>query len=261
MDAVRVVVFDVDNTIVKGNLIVRFLFALIAQRWQLIFPFFGLLVHGFYLQFWVFPRLVRRVLKKKDIFAFDRAMQIFTRRFFLHMGFVLKKNKITGAVLRDHAQQIFSREYLQNYIYTQAEQMIFEHLHEENTIVILLSGALQELLDQVFDELCRRIDQAGIEWGNRFFAIGTKLGEKEKLVSPCVGFEKIKQMYALLRAQGYITFELDFVYTDNHHMADLPLLLSSKNGGALIGRKRLAARVLPSRMIKTLHFFPRWEKE
>jgi len=43
-------------------------------------------------------------------------------------------------------------------------------------------------------------------------------------------------------------------------MADLPLLLTAKNGGALIGHKNHLYKFLPTTVVNSLLFWPRWDK-
>jgi hypothetical protein len=95
---------------------------------------------------------------------------------------------------------------------------------------------MHDLLTVFFEKLREKMFQIGINPENRFLYHGTSFHSDDLRndLLLCVGSGKIELLHALLRKNGHKKYVVRFVYSDNGYMADLPLFIEAKHGGAVI---------------------------
>jgi len=278
-DTYSVVVFDVDNTLVKGNLTLFFLKYLIRERFYFFRRCFVTLVKGAFLLLWRLPNKTKKILKQKgagpfygNVYLLDRYLYKSIKSFYISLSRSLNKLDLLDRQLKDKAKKVFSKNFFKKHLYRTGIEKIEQHLQDTNTIVVLLSGSPQELVDVLFESICKELDKKGVSpckgaspceganWQNRFFIKGTVLGPRGEDIRPCIGSEKNKMLKVLLENNGYYSYVISKIYSDNTFMADLPLFIESKNGGMLICEKNSLYTALPEGLIKKFVFWPYWRK-
>jgi len=256
----NVIVFDVDNTLVRGNLTILFLKKLAFENLMFFHACFFFLLRGAFLLMRQLPHMTRTtMLRGGNVYQLDRMLYKAVKKFYTELAQILQRLHITDGELGKRAQKLFSQEFVEKHVYHEGIVKIKEHLRQENTIVVLLSGSIQELLDVFFATVCKQLDNDGVAWTERFFAVGTQL-HKNGQAYPCIGSEKNKFLKKLLQQKGHEEYALKFVYSDNGFMADLPLLIESTHGGALISKKSNLYDALPKRLLRSFIFLPSWKK-
>jgi len=264
MEKPNVIVFDVDNTLIKGNLTFFFLKALVGEKFYFFRKCFVLIARGIYLCVLQLPLITKKMLvRKRNIYRLDKCICEAIKAFYQTFFKTFQKLDLLGKNLEKKATNIFGQNFFSRYVYAKGLLAIKDHLTDPNSIVVLLSGSPQELLDVLFNELCIQLDKENIDWKQRFFARGTMLTQGPTLMesfSPCIGSEKNRHLKALLKDNGYDDYTIQFIYSDNGFMADLPLFLEAKFGGALISKKTKLYKSLPKKFMELFVFLPSWEK-
>jgi len=193
-----------------------------------------------------------------NIYHLDENICRTIKKFYQALFETLKTLDLLGKKLQKKAHSIFSHSFFRTHLYTQGFHKIKHHLRNKNTVVVLLSGSVQELLDPLFEKLCEQLDEENLAWKKRFFIQGTILEDNK--VQPCVGSGKNRFLKTLLRREGYDHYTLQFIYSDNSFMADLPLLIEAKHGGALISKKNNLYQQLPKKLLASFTFLPEWNR-
>ena len=251
MKKASVVVFDVDNTIIRGNLTFFFLKFLAKARFSFFIKLLPTLLRAALLVIYLLPQLLKQ---EKSTTKLDRAISQRITIFYKKLAHALKAINLTGPELTKKAHELFTEEFFDKSIYPEAIEKIKEHLQDKKTIVVLLSGSPQELVDILYKYLQV---QTEIESKNRFFARGTRLAPR---VQACIGSKKIIALKRLIKEQGYDEYEIQLTYSDNNFMADLPLIKRSILGGALICKKHAGYLALPKKLLKGFVFLPLWKQ-
>jgi len=265
MQKPNIIVFDVDNTLIKGNLTLFFLQSLIKERFFFFYRCLFLLLKGAYLTLRQLPAVTKKTLVSSgNIYLLDRNICMALKTFYKTFVSTLKKLDLVGIKLEKKAAEIFYDGFFAKHSYAQGFVKIKEHLVEPNTIVVLLSGSPQELVNVFYDSLCKQLTKEKLDWQGKFFARGTDLSQKtvpNDSVTPCIGSEKNKMLKKLLTANGHPAYTITYIYSDNNFMADLPLLIESQNGGMLISKKTSLYSFLPKSLTKNFIFLPSWNHE
>lgn len=254
----NIIVFDVDNTLIKGNLMIFFIKFLAKEKFYFLYKSIELLIKEIFIISKQLPFLIKVVFKEKNIYKFNQNIFLLIKQFYQKLFVILKKFDLLDNKLQKKAHSLFSEKFFEKYIYPKGINKIKHHLRNPNNIVILLSGSLQEVLNPFFQIICKKFTEEKITWHNRFFVIGTQI--KNSNIKPCIGSEKNKLLNALLKKQGYDGYTLKFIYSDNHFLIDLPLLIESKNGAVLIANKSFLYKTLPQSLLKNFIFRPYWNK-
>jgi phosphoserine phosphatase len=250
-DLMRIIIFDVDNTLVKGNLTFFFIKFLALEKIRFFYKCLPIFLHAVILVFRTLPRIITRT---KNLKKLDRSIGYAIADFYKKLFSTFKALKLTGTRLEKKASTFFSDDFFKKHLYVEGLEKIEHHLKNKKNMVVLLSGSPQELLNILFKRICAHLDEKDIPYENRFFARGTTRRQ------PCVGSKKIDALKALLQKAGHNEYVIQFVYSDNNFMADLPLLLASEHGGALISEKHQAYKLLPKRLLKNAVFLPFWKR-
>jgi len=257
---VNVVVFDIDNTLIRGNITLFFLKLLIKEKFYFFRKCFMLLIKGAILIFHKLPSITKKILLQSgNVYRLDQAICHAVKKFYKQFFIIFAELNLQGEKLQQKARPIFSNNFFKKYLYARGLEKIKHHLNEHNTIIVLLSGSVQELVDSFFEKLCDQLDMQEITWRNRFFARGTYIEENGR-IHLCIGSEKNKILKKLLHEKGYNHYALQFIYSDNSFMADLPLLIEAKHGGALISKKNELYLTLPKKLLRSFIFLPEWRK-
>jgi hypothetical protein len=112
----RVIIFDVDNTLVKGNLTFFFLKFLVLERIYFFYKCIPLLVSAVILVFRTLPRITRKTdnLRKLDR-SIGRAIADFYKKLFT----TFKKLRLTGPQLEKKAKKFFSEDFFKKHLYVE----------------------------------------------------------------------------------------------------------------------------------------------
>lgn len=258
---VNVIIFDVDNTLIRGNLTFFFLKHLVKEKFYFFRTCFTLLLQGALLVFRQLPHITSTILLNGgSVLELDVRICQTVKSFYQKLFETLKTLDLLGHKLQRKANHFFTKDFFEKTLYEQGFEKIKHHLGHKNTIIVLLSGSVQELLEPFFQKLCERLDSDRVAWQKRFFIQGTRLGENNE-VQACIGSEKNRLLKKLLRREGYDNYTLQFIYSDNNFMADLPLLIEARHGGALISEKNNLYQKLPKKLLDSLIFLPEWQKK
>lgn len=259
MKKLNVIVFDVDNTLIKGNLTLFFLKFLIKERFYFFHKSFITLLKGAFLFLWKLPIITKNILQKNgNVYLLDRYLSQAIKNFYDSLFSTLKKLDLLENNLEEKAAKMFSKKFFQKHTYPAGIKRIKQHLENTDTVVVLLSGSPQRLLNVFFASICNQLTQEKVDWQRRFFVKGTVLGPRGENIIPCIGSEKNKMLKSLLKQNGYKDYVVTSIYSDNTFMADLPLLIEAKNGGTLICRKNNLYELLPQKLIQRFVFLPSW---
>lgn len=262
----KIIVFDVDHTLIRGNLTVfllRFLIKTqpsILKKISFLKKCLPLLLRGAFLHIWQLPYLSKKILRKDGFYKSNYILFCLIKMFYQSIFNKLKAFNLLEKKLQEAANQFFSEEFFEKYAYKKGIEKIKHHLCNQNNVVVLLSGGLQEPLNIFFTSLCKKFSEENIDWKNRFFVQGTVLKINTKNVNPCIGHEKNNFLKKLLNENGYKDYEIEFIYSDNKLMTDLPLFIESKRGGAVICEKTTLYQFLPEKLTETFIFLPAWNK-
>jgi len=261
--SVSVIVFDVDNTLVKGNLTFFFLAHLAKQNFYSFYKCLGLLAHGALLTLKHLPSIAKKtLLKSGNIYQLDQIIYEAIKNFYQKFANTLNKLNVSKNDIKKISQKLFSEQFFKKHVYKQAIKKIEHHLNNNNnTIIVLLSGSPQEIISPFLQTMRNELSKRNIIWNKRLFALGTKIGSTKSDVHPCIGSQKIIMLKQLLTQEGLTPYTLRFIYSDNGFMADLPLLLEAKNGGGLICRKSRLYQLLPKKLLESLVFLPGWARK
>lgn len=254
----NVIVFDVDNTIIKGNLTFYFLRFLAKEKIYFFYKCVPVLLSGTFLVMRSLPKLVKKILLcDKNFKELDESIGIAIQSFYEKIFALFEDLKLIGPDLEKKAKTLFTQKFLEKTLYKEAVSRIAHHLKNSNVTVVLLSGSPQEFINVLQDNLRKKFKKMNIDCENRFFARGTKIEKKSEILT-CVGSSKLKVLKELFQKKG--GYSLQFTYSDNSFMADLPLITKSAHGGALITEKNSLYQALPNKLLKRLVFLPEWEK-
>ncbi|MCK4517595.1 haloacid dehalogenase-like hydrolase [Candidatus Babeliales bacterium] len=259
---VSVIVFDVDNTLVKGNLTFFFLAHLAKQNFYSFYKCLGLLAHGALLTLKHLPSIAKKtLLKPGNIHQLDLIIYKAIKNFYQKFFDTLNKLNVSKNDIKKIAQTLFSEQFFKKHVYEQAINKIEHHLNNDSNIVVLLSGSPQEIISPFLQTMCNELNKRNISWKKRLFAIGTQIGEIKNNIHPCIGSQKIIMLKKLLTKKNLTPYTISFIYSDNGFMADLPLLLEAKNGAGLICRKSRLYQLLPKKLLESLVFLPGWARK
>jgi len=253
-DLKKVIVFDVDKTLIKNNLTLSFISYLIRLRPAFFFiRLLSTFVSGARMIFFQLPALINRVKSREiDLPQLDKKIILIMKNFYKTLFRSLKSCGLKKRAIAQMAEEHVVRLYSQKMFYDKAIEKLKHHLRNETNIVVLLSTSMDALLQPLFKKLCKQIRSDNIDVSNRFFALGTS---EQNL---CTGSNKNKLLRQLLRRNGHKRYQLQFVYSDNNFMADLPLVVEAKHGGALICKKNSFYEKIEKMINKRLVFMPEW---
>lgn len=254
MEKTPVVVFDVDNTIIKGNLTFFFLKFLAKESLLFLIRLLPILLHAAMLITYQLPQII----KNKKNLQLDQSITNKITLFYKRLAHTLGALGLTNNALEQKAKELFTNDFFKQHLYPEAISKIKEHLQNQEAIVVLLSGSPQQLVKILKTHLLKtHLKQTDIQIERRFFARGTVLWPK---VKACIGSKKLDALTKLLKEENHHEYVLQFIYSDNNYMADLPLLRKSTNGGALICKKHAAYLSLPQKLLKRFIFLPLWKR-
>jgi phosphoserine phosphatase len=261
MNRQNIIVFDVDHTLIKGNLTLFFLKFLIKENFFFLRKCLLALIKGALLILWQLPHTSRKILvKNSDVYKLNYVLVEKLTQFYQVIFKIFQDIDLLEEKLQTKANALFAQDFFEKHTYPEGIAKLKHHLKNPNTVVVLLSGSLQELLNVFFRFICKELTHENIDWKNRFFACGTILGSCPQDITPCIGYEKNRCLKNLLEQNGYHRYSLKFIYSDNNFMTDLPLLLEATNGGALICKKSYLYKFLPKRLACSIVFLPGWKR-
>jgi phosphoserine phosphatase len=255
MSTKNVIVFDVDDTIIKGNLTLCFLKVLAKERIYFLYKCIPVLLHGIILLSLTLPNLVKRILLSgKNFDDVNKLIETRVKKFLTKVFNLFNSLNLSDKNLEKKAKTIFTKKFFEKNVYAEAVKKIEEHIKDQK-IVILLSGSPQALVNVLYDHLRKILEKKNIRWKNKFIAIGSHIDNKE--VHACVSEAKVKALHELFKDDDYT---LQLTYSDNSFMSDLPLMLKSVNGGVVIAKKSSLYQALTKKIQRKLAFLPAWGK-
>lgn len=257
----NVIVFDVDNTIIKGNITFFFMRKLVWLKPKQLHKMALLLLRGTILTLIHLPRIVKNTFNQPEpnLKILDKEIQYAIGDFHNHLFNLLASLKLEGKVLEQYASTILNDHFWKKVMYKAAFEKLKEHLQKPNTIIVLASGGINELVQVFYKYLCERLAQEDIVWQERFFAVGSVFDSDLQKTVPCVGSNKNLLIEKILKNNGHTCPGIvNFVYSDNKHMADLPLFLNAVDGGVLIQKRAALYNALPANLVRLLIFRPAW---
>jgi len=257
----NIIVFDVDNTLIKGNLTLIFLRNLSKQNWNLgkdlgieaIKLFLFLLIK--------FPKAIFLTFSKKPNFYFlSYKATKYIRKIYTDIFRILKNHGFNNSKLQRQAFKILNKDLLEKKLHLESIDKLKHHIKNQHNIIVLLSGSMQEVLNVLFHQIRHQFRKDGINTKENFLVIGTQLNEETQNIEPCIGPNKIMLLKEKLKNLGADNSKIKFVYSDNALMIDLPLFIESQNGGAVISDKNKMYEKLPEKIKNVLKFLPGWKK-
>jgi phosphoserine phosphatase len=257
----RVVVFDVDNTLVKGHLITHFIRRLLFYNPASCFAFIPIVFDGLVICLYFLPKLIRRSLVRQDFKLLDRGMRRFSYHLLKRAYAAFAQLNLARPALQRCAKQILFNQHFHKLIHPHAMDSLVFHVKEPDTVVILASGAMRELLDGFLYWLQQHLEQ---EYGicpKRLFVLGTYKKDDGRSLIACVGSTKQKMVVDFLKKKGIPHKNIARVYTDNGFLADLPLLELAHERSFVVGDYSRLYRFVPSKWIDTITFWPGWQME
>lgn len=252
----KLIVFDIDHTLINGNLSKILLKQAIKQKPWLFFKAIPLIIYDFYLKKIKLPALLKKELKNNNYQKIDTAVQkdfiqLYKKIFTLLHGFHIKKQG-----LQKVAEQTFTPTFLKEHLFAKGITKVKAHLKEENTIIVFASGELEEIIQPFLQAFTKMIKYPLDK--NNFFAVGTE--KTTKGFDVCIGSGKVKRIMNCLQQHGFNDLVIDTAYSDNDLLKDFPLILAAHHKRIIINHKNKYYDFMPKEMKKTLTFLPNWLK-
>lgn len=254
----EIIIFDVDDTLIKGNLTFFFVKCLSRESLYLLISCIPIIIRGAILKLSKFPKIISQFFfRERNIYKLDRSICKSIKKFYCNLYKTLCGLGLTGKNLERKASSILTKRFFEENTYSAGLEKLKEHIKNQRDIVVLLSGSPQELLNVFFKNICNDLKNNNISYEGRFFAQGTILRKK---ANPCIGSEKNKFLKRLLYEKGYKNYVVKFIYSDNSYLSDLPIIIESQNGGAVINKKTRLYSSLPKDLIDSIKFLPEWKE-
>ena len=260
MESKNIIVFDVDNTLIKGNLTFIFLYNLAKQNLWLGKDLAITTLKYLLLSLIKFPKAIPLIFSKKPNFYFlDYKATEYIRRIYNDIFKILRKHKLLNSKLQKTALKILNNDLLDKKLHQESIEKIKHHIKNPHNIIVMLSGSMQEVLNVLFQKIRKQLRAEDINVKDNFLVIGTQFNEETQNIEPCIGSNKIILLKKFLKKLGAENSKIKFVYSDNFMMIDLPLFIESQNGGAIISDKNQLYEKLPEQIKKVLKFLPNWK--
>jgi len=240
--------------LVKGHIIRYYLMALILRNPFFIFKCINLFGIALYLFAWRLPRLIKKSFALKDFEYLDRGIQRYSSLVVNKLYQLFDSVGLKGEHLSKDVEQSLMTQNFEKNLYSDGLRQLMNHLQEPNTIVILASGTIHEILTPFYTWLCLYFEKQGIQYKGRFLMVGS---QRIDAIAMCVGSNKVEMVKQELNKKGLHQFEVHAVYSDNHFFADLPLLLLAQTKGVIIGHSSSRYHLL-SNEVKTRFVFSPW---
>ena len=256
----KLVLFDVDHTIVNGNLtgiICQRMFSWRDAKQLLYFLYRAIpLVHGY------FPREIDRALIREDYLLLDHIVKKYVRSCYNLLFYLLESSDISlFDVAREANFFLSDAAVIKKICYQSALDRILKYAQDPAVDILFVSGGLQIVLDPFVVALQRYVEQQGL-CKARFSAYGTRL-IGGSFLDMCVGSSKVDRVDEHRKNEG-LTQEMALgmsvmaIYSDNQYYSDLPLLLLAQEA-FVVGKSDPFSHTLPDKILKSLQFLPEWK--
>lgn len=256
----RIVLFDVDHTLVRGNLTVYVFADLMFSSWKRFVRGLRFLPYAAKVMYQEVPELVEHALSQGDLDLLDRNMQTLFGQFYCRLGALIDDFGVTPADLQARAIHLFDEEFAHNFVYELGLQALQKHLADAATEVVLVSGTAQEILDPFHAVVQRACQRQGLDI-TRLKAYGTGLPTSSQPLDLCMGGGKINLLQKYHAAFNQADAPISHVYSDNKYLSDLPLLLLATEKRVVISECYPYYKLLPEELFCTLVFAPEWHEK
>ncbi len=149
----KIIIFDVDNTLIKGHLIVRFLLYLFRRNLKKTWHFFLLARTAGIVCFSKLPHLMRHSLKEQNFSLLDRGVRFYVHHLYKSIYKVFDVLNLFGKDLQTAIDDFLQSLSLKDILFEQGVKTLVHHSKEKNIRIVLMSGMIQELLDGFCEKL------------------------------------------------------------------------------------------------------------
>lgn len=257
MQKTQLIVFDIDHTLINGNLSKILLKQAIRHKPWLFFKAIPLIIYDFYLKKIKLPALLKKELKNNNYQKIDATVQKNFIQLYRKIVTLLHGFHIKNHGLQNVAEQTFTPAFLKEHLFTKGVAKVKAHLKEENTVIVFASGELEEIIQPFLQAFAKMIKYPLDK--NNFFAVGTE--KTTKGFDVCIGGGKVKRIFACLKTHGFNDLTINTAYSDNDLLKDFPLILAAQHKRIIINIKNNYYDLLPKELIKTFTFLPNWSKK
>ncbi|MBL4587765.1 hypothetical protein JKY79_00275 [Candidatus Babeliales bacterium] len=251
----KLVLFDVDHTVVKGNLT-----GLICRRmfsWRDIGRLVSFVYRATSLVHGRFPQAVERALIHQDYCLVDQIVRKHVASCYHLLLDLLESCDVSLSDLSKQAHLFVSDELIIKRIcYKKALDRILMHAQDPEVDILFVSGGLQVVLDPLVIMIRRYIEKKGL-CKARLFGYGTRfLGDGD--LDLCVGSYKVDRVNEHIKYEASGHAAIVSAYSDNRYYSDLPFLLLAEERFMVEGFD-VYAKILPDEIQKSLTFCSRWK--
>ncbi len=235
----RIIVFDVDGTLVRGHLLTRALIRACFLKPSLAFRGRVLIRELASMGSKKLPQALSRALRFQDFDGYDRRLRHNVSQLLRTAERVLAS---CGCTLACVAEQTLTPSVFKSIIRPEGLAKLREHLADQSNSVVLLSASPMDVLVPLHQWLCSVLGADA----ERIILRGTVLNGDE--TNACIGSMKVLAMYEMFGKTG-----IDKVYTDNGSLADLPLIKTAA-ATTIVGRKNAWYRFVPPEWLARVRF-------
>ncbi|PCI73356.1 hypothetical protein COB28_04520 [Candidatus Dependentiae bacterium] len=256
----KLVLFDVDHTVVRGNLT-----GLVCQRlfsWRDMQQLFYFLYRSIPLIHGDFPREINKALMNEDYVLIDLIVKKYVTSSYNLLFDLLESSNISLSDLMCEAHLFLSDAMIiQKICYRSALDRILLYSQDPEIDILFISGGLQTVLDPFLEALQQYIKQQAL-CKARFFAYGTRF-IAGSFLDLSVGSYKVDRIHEHRNYEGFgegmpLGMSVVAAFSDNQYCSDLPLLLLAEES-FLVGKSVSSASLLSDEIQKSLIFLPEWK--
>lgn len=257
MSSTPVILFDVDNTIVKKNLLFSFLstFALLYPKSAL--KLGNILTPAFYALRSALSIKQEEFFYHKDLTRLDKQSVLIYEDFFKHFKNCCKKLGLTDNHIAYHTENSVYQYDVKQMLYPEALAHLKTALANPANSIYLLSANLEELIVPFFLLLTQSLETTP-DQRKRVHYAGSHINEKSDSYDVCVGSRKVITLEKMLvGVDNPIIME---AYSDNHYFTDLPMLMRAQDQRVIVDEQNALYDELSAILPTSFIFRPRWKK-
>ena len=252
------ILFDMDNTLVRGHLVYYFVRSLMVRHPSMWLSFIPFCLYALSMRLYLLPRLLNRVRKTNNLALLDRGMRLYVARLYQHLYAALAAVDLQGQQLDKKIKELVCTKRMLKRFYPKAVSVLKRHVARKNEQVVIISASLEEILVPCVRWLCENYEISF----EKIHVIGTYC--KKGLVDVCLGSNKVRRLVKTIsstqRNQVYRGgFPFHTLYTDNGFLADLPLLIHCEQP-IVISPSQQLLRLVPEKVRIVLQSYSSWEQ-
>jgi len=257
----RIVVFDIDHTIIQDNLTKLLIKDHIKKHPWLFIRCIPLFLYDFFLKKIKLPFKIYYHLKRQNgtlnLKKLDTLLQASILKLYQKIFSVLNWMYPQEHDLENAATALFTPRQLQKLVYKKAITELKAQLAIPNTTVVLASGELETILQPFLKTLALLLDHNPAT--NRLLVVGTQ-NKNNHITTLSTSSGKVDRINELLDEYRLSNDSIVNAYSDNQFLTDLPLLLLANQKRIIISEKNRFYELLPKGIVDSFVFTPEWKK-